>query len=84
VPYLDIIWDLDDDPDGNVQHISEHGFTKDDVRWVLENPVRHDVSRSSGRPLVEGYTPDDVFIVVVYEKVDEQTVYPVTAYEIEE
>lgn len=82
--YLDIIWDLDDDPEGTIQHIAEHGLTKDDVRWVLENPVRHHVSRSSGRPLVFGCTPDDVYIVVVYEQVDEQTVYPVTAYEVEE
>ena len=84
VPYVDIIWDLDDDPEGNVQHIAEHGVTKADVRWVLENPVREDVSRSSGRPLAFGYTPDSVFIVVIYEKVDELTVYPVTAYEVEE
>ena len=84
MPYIDIIWDLDDDPAGNVQHISQHGLTKDDVRWVLEHPMVHEVSRSSGRPLVKGYTPDDVYIVVVYDEVDEQTVYPVTAYEIAE
>lgn len=57
---------------------------KDDVRWVLENPVRRDVSQSSGRPMVYGYTPADVYILVVYEKVDAQTVYPVTAYEVED
>jgi len=84
VPNVDIIWDLDDDPQGNVQHVADHGLTKDDVRWVFENPVGHDTSRSSGRPLVFGYTQDDVFIVVVYEQVDGHTVYPVTAYEIEE
>ncbi|MEX2559516.1 MAG: hypothetical protein WD403_06355 [Pirellulales bacterium] len=81
---IDIIWDLDDDRDGNVRHIEEHGLTKDDVRRVLENPVRRDVSRSSGRPLVFGYTSDHVPIVVVYEQIDEDTVYPVTAYEVEE
>ena len=81
---IDIIWDLDDDPAGNVQHIAEHGFTKEDVRWVLEHPLEHDISRSSGLPLVKGYTPADVYVVVVFEQVDEQTVYPVTAYEIEE
>jgi hypothetical protein len=84
MPYIDIIWDLDGDPEGNVHHIAEHGLTKDDIRWVLENPVAHGLSRSSGRPLVKGFTPDDVFIVVVYEQIDPQTVYPVTAYEIEE
>jgi hypothetical protein len=81
VPYLEIIWDLDDDPDGNVQHIAEHGFTKEDVRWVLEHPTRRDTSNSSGRPVVFGYTEDDVYIIVVYEEIDDHTVYPVTAYE---
>ena len=74
---------MDDDPEGNVQHIAQHGLTKEDVRCALENPIREDVSRSSGRPLVYGYTPDDILIVVLFERIDEQTVYPVTAYEIE-
>ena len=26
-----VVWDLDDDLDGNVQHIAEHGLTIDDV-----------------------------------------------------
>jgi hypothetical protein len=26
-----IIWDLDDDPDGNVHHCGEHGVTKEEV-----------------------------------------------------
>lgn len=81
--YIDIIWDLDDDVDGNVQHIAEHGLTKDDVRWVLEHPMRREVSESSGRPLAFGYTQDDVPIVVAYDQIDEHTVYPVTAYETE-
>ncbi|HUY32048.1 MAG TPA: hypothetical protein VMV69_04645 [Pirellulales bacterium] len=55
-----------------------------DVRHVLENPRRREVSWSSGRPMVLGYTPEDAYIVVVYEQIDEQTVYPVTAYELEE
>jgi hypothetical protein len=33
--YHDIIWDLDDDPDGNVQHCDEHGVTKEEVEEVL-------------------------------------------------
>ena len=24
-------WDLDDEPDGNVQHVAEHGLTKEEV-----------------------------------------------------
>ena len=29
MPFDSIIWDLDDDPDGNVQHCAEHGVTKE-------------------------------------------------------
>lgn len=84
MPVVDAIWDLPDDPDGNVQHIAEHGLTPLDVEHVLNNPERQDVSRSSGRPIVYGHTPSDEYIVVVYEEIDESTVYPVTAYPLEE
>lgn len=77
--FIDLIWDLDDDQEGNVAHIAEHDLTKDDVLWVMNHPVSRGTSRSSGRPLVYGYTQDDVYIAVVYEEVDEDRVYPVTA-----
>ena len=32
-----ILWDLDDDPDGNVQHCADHGVTKEEVEEVFEN-----------------------------------------------
>jgi len=35
---LYVIWDLDDDPRGNVQHIAEHGITKAEVLEVLAQP----------------------------------------------
>lgn len=69
--------------DGNIAHIEELGLTVEDVEHVLANPVRKGFSRSSGLPCVFGYTPDNVFIIVVYEVIDEDTVYPVTAYEVE-
>jgi uncharacterized DUF497 family protein len=69
---------------GNIEHIEEHGLTVEDVEHVLTHPVRKATSRSSGLPCVFGYTPNDVFIIVVYEIIDEDTVYPVTAYEVEE
>ena len=31
-------WDLDEEPDGNVQHIAEHGVTKEEVEEVLSDP----------------------------------------------
>jgi len=69
---------------GNVEHVEEHELTVEDVEHVLANPVRNGVSRSPGFPCVFGYTPEGIFINVIYEQIDSETVYPITAYEIEE
>ena len=79
-----IVWDLDDDDEGNVQHIAEHGIEKDDVAHVIDCPVGLGTSDSSKRPMVFGYTIDDRYIVVIYEQIDENTIYPVTAFEVPE
>ena len=81
MPYFEIIWD--DGPGGNVEHILEHGITIDEVEEVLLNPTGRDLSRSSGLPIAFGFTPDGRYILVVYEKVDDFTIFPVTAYEVE-
>jgi uncharacterized DUF497 family protein len=82
MPYFDVFWS--DDEDGNVEHIAEHGLSPEDIEFVLQNPVDEGTSESSGRPIVFGYTPDGRFICVVYETIDDMTIYPITAYEIEE
>jgi len=84
MPVIDIIWDLPDDPDGNVQHIAEHGLVPSDVEHVLKYPKRRSKSRSSDRPIAFGRTPSGENIAVVYEEIDDSTVYPVTAYQVEE
>ena len=76
-----ILWDLDDDPDGNVQHCADHGVTKEEVEEVLKSSMDADVSRSTGRPVVFGDTSSGRHLMVVYERVDAVTVYPITAYE---
>lgn len=68
---------------GNIVHVEEHGLTVEDVEHVLENPTTRGFSNSSGLPCVFGYTPEGLFIIVVYEAIDADTVYPVTAYEVE-
>jgi len=83
MPVIDIIWDLPDDPDGNVQHIAQHGLVPSEVEYVLNQPKRRAKSRSSGRPMVFGRTPAGENIVVIYEVIDDSTVYPVTAYPVE-
>ena len=79
---IDIIWDLDNDPDGNVRHIAQHGITKEEVNEVLDQPEDSDTSRSSDRPIAFGLTSTSRYIAVVYDVIDDNTVYPVTAYEV--
>jgi hypothetical protein len=77
-------WDLDDDVDGNVQHIAEHGLTKEDVEHALECGCEPEPSRSSSRPLMYGPSLDGTEIVVVFEQIDPKSdptwIYVVTAY----
>ena len=82
--YFQIIWDDDDDPDGNVQHVAQHGLTVDDVEFVIETPTSEAISRSSGRPCFFGYTAGADYITVIYAEVDADTIYPTTAYEVPE
>jgi uncharacterized DUF497 family protein len=84
LPPLRVIWDLDNDEAGNVRHIAEHGITKHEVEDVLKNPECIDTSRSTGRSIAIAEASTGRVILVVFEEVDDLTVYPVTAYEIED
>jgi hypothetical protein len=81
-----VIWDLEDDPDGNYVHIAvEHGISKDEVWDVMSVAANETVpSDSSGRPATFGWTHTGKHIVVIWDEVDDDpwTIYPVTAYEV--
>jgi hypothetical protein len=81
MPFDAIIWDLDDDPDGNVQHCAEHGVSKAEVEEILQTATDADLSRSSLRP-VFGDTSTGRHLMVVYEWIDADTAYPITAYDV--
>ena len=53
-----------------MQHIAEHGVTKDEVDDVLRFPEAIDTSDSSGRPIAFGYASTGRFIAVIYEEVE--------------
>ena len=79
-----IIWDLEDDADGNVQHLREHDVTTAEAEEVLLDPQSsRAVSRTSGLPTAFGWTSTGRHLAVVYELVDGDplTLRPVTAYE---
>ncbi len=82
--YMTIIWDLDEDPEGNVQHIAEHDLTKEEVEEVLADPERRSTSRSSGLPVAFGTTSTGRYIAVIFQEIDADTAKPVTAFDIEE
>ena len=82
--FLQIIWDDENDPNGNVEHVAKHGLMIEDVEGVLAAPTDEDVSKSSGLPVVWGYTADNTYIIVVYEWLDESTIRVITAYEVPE
>ena len=82
MPRFTLSWDLDDDPEGNVQHCAEHDVTPEEVEEVLQNASDADFSRSSGRPVVFGDTITGKHLIVVYEEIDADMVYPITAYEV--
>ena len=80
-----IIWDDEDDLEGNYWHIcvEGHGLTREDVEEVLHDEESDiEVSRSSGRPTAFGWTSRGERIAVVFEEMSEnpRLVYPVSAY----
>jgi uncharacterized DUF497 family protein len=79
-----IVWDLEDDSDGNVQHIEEHGVEPHEVEQVLFGALSNTTaSKSSGDRITFGYTDEGRYLAVVWEHVanDPLTIYPITAYE---
>jgi len=82
MPWKEIVWSHEED--GNVDHIAENGLSIGDVEYVVMNAERYGKSRASGRPILFGYTERGDYICVVYEEVDDVTIYPVTAYILED
>jgi uncharacterized DUF497 family protein len=82
--FTSILWDRDDDPKGNVQHIAtKHALTKEDVEDVFDHPTGADTSRSwPHRPVVFGETRRGRHIMVAYDVIDASTVRPVTAFDV--
>jgi uncharacterized DUF497 family protein len=79
MPWLDVIW-----TDENTTHLAEHGVIADEAEQVLQEPDARTRSASSDRPIAVGYTSAGRYLVVVYEQIDDLTVYPITAYPIED
>ena len=82
---VQILWDLEDDPDGNVQHIAANGVTVEEyVEVLVGNYERATISRESGRPICFGWTATGGHIAVVWDEIQRENplmIRPVTAFE---
>jgi hypothetical protein len=77
MPYFEFFW-----TDEMVEHLAEHGVSREDFEEAVSNPTRVGVSRSSGRPCCWGDAVDGRHLFCVYEFLDDMTIIPVTAYEL--
>lgn len=87
MPSIFFICDLEDDLEGNVHHVAEHGLTIEEVESaVRDEDGWTEESNSSGRPISFGITFTGRRIAVVWDHVEDDplTVYVVTAYEVGE
>lgn len=78
MPKYEFIWN----DDKNVPHLHEHGVTPEEAQQVVEHPIGHAISRTSGDPVAFGYTSAGRHLMVAYFLVDRVTVYVKTAYEV--
>lgn len=79
MPYFEFVW-----TDEIIKHIAEHDISQEDFEEVVCRPVGRDESVSSGLSVAFGYTLDGRNVIAVFEMIDDVTVIPVTAYEVEE
>ncbi|MCC6123861.1 MAG: BrnT family toxin [Pirellulales bacterium] len=82
-----VIWDLEEDPNGNIQHIAEHDVTPEEVEEVLnDRQSQATYSASSDRPMTFGWTAAGRYLAVIGELADNDplTVYLVTAFPVPE
>jgi hypothetical protein len=78
MPYYFFIWTPE-----IVEHLAEHDITPEAFEEVVSNPEYEDESRSSGNPIAFGSTPDGRNICCVFKRIGQDTIEPVTAYEVE-
>ena len=79
MPFYLFIWN-----DLVERHVAANGVTPDEFEEVVCDPDEVGRSRSSQRPIAFGPTSTGKYLACVYELLDETTVLPVTAYEVED
>jgi hypothetical protein len=79
MPWYLFLWDVETEA-----HLAQHDVTPDEFEEVVSNPDSVGESHSTSRPIAFGNTSSGKYLACIYELVDQETVLPVTAYEIED
>jgi hypothetical protein len=79
MPFYEFIW-----TDHAIEHLVEHDISTEDFESVVCRPFSTGKSRSSNLPAAFGYASDGRYIIAIYRMLDDSTVLPVTAYEVNE
>ncbi|MDZ4657896.1 MAG: hypothetical protein SH868_10005 [Bythopirellula sp.] len=66
-----------------VEHIARNGVSVEDFQNVVMAARKTDTSVSTSRDMTYGRAADGRDIVCIYEWLDKDSVFPVTAYEVE-
>ncbi len=77
MPYFEFVW-----TEEIIEHLAEHGVSREIFEEVVSNPNHISISRSSGRPCCWGKTAAGRHWFCVYEFLDDMTIIPITAYEV--
>ncbi len=64
-----------------IEYLAEHDVSQDEFEQVVCDPIREECSRSTGRPIAFGFTSNGKYLACVFERFEDDTVIPVTAYE---
>jgi hypothetical protein len=75
VPHFEFLW-----IDETIAHIADNGLSTDDAENAMTRPYSTFESKSTGRDGVRGFALDGRRIAVIFEQIDELTVFVVTAY----
>lgn len=67
-----------------IDHLSQHGVTSEEFEEIVSDPECEDVSRSTGNPVAFGSTSEGRYLCCVYKRLDDDTIEPVTAYDVGE
>jgi uncharacterized DUF497 family protein len=79
MPFFFFVWDEE-----NERHLAAHGVSREEFEEVVCGPGLVTNSRSTARPIAFGTTSAGRYLACVYELIEPDTVYPITAYEPEE